>query len=101
MLRTKKYTVKFYHRTIKTTDLSGQFGVTLPPDEERRCTVARLYSNTGMLDEYVAVCNPEDNFNRATGRKNALNGVLSYLSDKNERREIWQAYQQQFPGRKK
>jgi len=99
-LTTEKYKIKFYHKTLSCEQLT-EWGISLPFGEQRRCTIARIYSQDNpdlIAGEYIAICNPTDNFNRSVGRKNSLCGVLSVLENKDERKEIWEAYRKQFKG---
>jgi hypothetical protein len=101
-LVTSKYKVMFYHKTIDTEHLYDYHGVQgLPWEESRRCTIAKLFEveTNQQCGEYVSVCNPLDNFNKSLGRKSSLAGLLCYLPNKEERKEIWNEYYKQFPRR--
>ena len=99
-IKTSKYKIYFSHVELSTDKINERFGTSLQTyiPETRRCTVAMLYSNEDeLLNEYGAVCNPADNFCKATGRKMALQGVLDIIvSSKQERKEIWKEYFRQF-----
>jgi len=101
-LLTSKYKVMFYHKTLATEDLYDIHGIQgLPWEESRRCTIAKLFDikTNEQCNEYIAICNPLDNFSKSLGRKSSLQGLLCTITNKKERKEIWNEYYKQFPRR--
>jgi len=98
-IKTNKYKIYFSHIELPTDTINGQFGTSLAYDQKRRCTIAKLIriDDQSILNEYISICNPIDNFCKANGRKIALEGVLDCdILTKEERKEIWEKYFSSF-----
>lgn len=98
-IKTSKYKIMFYHKILTTEEITESHGVPLSFGEQRQCTMATLskIDDSSILNEYIAITNPIDNFCKATGRKIALEGVLDCnLLTKEERKEVWEEYFRKF-----
>ena len=85
--------VKFYHKLLGPSEIESLSGVYV--DDGRRCTRATISTGGVLMGQGLAICNPVDNFCRATGRKKALKHCLSAI-DREIRIDVWTEYEVQF-----
>lgn len=98
VLKTDKYEVWFYHEIIDDVILFRSFGILIPRGEARRCTRVeiRQCNLPNPTIDGISVCNSVDNFNKAVGRKLALEDALKKIDSKEDRKEIWEEYRKSF-----
>jgi hypothetical protein len=96
----KRIEVRFFHQEHESDWIEAHTGICV--DENRRCSMAivSIQNTVGELGNHsetegISVCNPIDNFCRATGRKRALRHALHSLS-KEIRCAIWGEYEVQM-----
>lgn len=96
----QKIEVRFFHQDREPDWIEAHTGICV--DDNRRCSMAivSIQNTVGELGNHsetegISVCNPIDNFCRATGRKRALRYAL-YSLDKGIRRAIWDEYEIQM-----
>lgn len=81
--------VKFDYRLCTPIEIEGKTGVCV--DEDRRCSLAKVYLNDELFNIGMAICNPNDNFCKTIGRKKALADGIYALSKK-LRTAVWEEY---------
>lgn len=81
--------VRFDHRICTPDEIEGYTGICV--DEDRKCSLAKVSLNGEPFSIGMAVCNPNDNFCKAIGRKNALTYGVCTLS-KELRTAVWTEY---------
>ncbi|KKN98892.1 hypothetical protein LCGC14_0141330 [marine sediment metagenome] len=84
-----EFQVWFSHPVQKPFEIEGLTGRIV--DDDRRCTIVQIRQNGAFGSQGVAVCNPNDNFRKATGRKIALADAM-WDFNKDERIAIWNEY---------
>jgi len=87
-----KAEIRFYHGRLKPGEVEGRTGIVT--DESRRCSSAVLLIDGKLANDGMAVCHPNDNFCRATGRKRSLVDALWGLP-RDFRKAIWEEYGKQ------
>lgn len=88
-----KVEVWFHHKICGPCEIESETGANV--DESRRCTYAYVSLNRRFSNRGMAVCNPRDNFCRATGRKKSLPYAIQHFSQE-LRKAIWDEYEVQF-----
>jgi len=94
-----EYEVRFCHTVLEPNEVQSWVkdinlceGRVIPNlINSRRSTIARIFSDKRLVRLGASICNPEDNFCRATGRKLALTKALCPFS-KELRSAIWAEY---------
>lgn len=91
----KKIEVRFFHKEREPDWIEAHTGICV--DDNRRCSMAIVSIKGTDIQETrgISVCNPLDNFCRATGRKRALRYALDPL-EKNIRCAVWAEYKAQM-----
>lgn len=81
--------IRFDHKICGSTEIHNFTGICV--EENRRCSIVTVILNEKEVGHGMAVCNPVDNFCRATGRKRAMTIALSSLT-KELRTAVWEEY---------
>lgn len=92
-VRKDKIGIRFRHSIHKPHEIEGLTGRVV--DDDRRCTIVQIEVNGKHKSQGIAVCHPDDNFRRSTGRKRALIDALYYL-DKEIRIAVWKRYGEEY-----
>jgi len=89
----EKVEIVFFYDTVSEEDMLFE-GFKIHDEYGRRCTAAKIIRNDNEVSIGVSVCRPPDNFSKSTGRKMALRDALSFISDKEFRKEVWRNYRE-------
>ena len=81
--------IRFIHKTFEPYEVEGLTGISV--DENRRGSIAIIYSNNKEICRGVSICHPCDNFCRSIGRKKALADAM-YSYEKRFRTLVWREY---------
>ena len=93
-MKVNDYTIRWrYHRPEKKSKLDTG------PEPDNRTYTTCIIDGPEQKTTQTAICHPNDNFCRDTGRRISLaRAMLALGIDKKERKEIWEAYRAMTPG---